>query len=141
MRRSEEGVAYTLHHMLRRRSHRLTAVLLMVLSMLFSQLALANYLCPAQAQMAAMMEMMAAGEPCDGKDPAQPALCHQHAVKAAQWSEPVKLPAVSLPAVVQVLVLPLAIDCPLASPLPVAAAEQAQPPPHPIFLSTLRLRV
>ena len=40
--------------MTRRRLHRLTTTLLVVMSLLFSQLALANYVCPAQADAAAM---------------------------------------------------------------------------------------
>ena len=50
----------------------------MVLSLLFSQLALANYLCPAVAPPQDMATMMAAGVPCEEIDKAQPALCHQH---------------------------------------------------------------
>ena len=51
--------------MRRRSSHRLTTLFLMVLSLLFSQLALANYACPGQSDAAAMATMMAAGQPVD----------------------------------------------------------------------------
>lgn len=125
----------------RRSIHRLTTTLVVVLSLLFSQLALANYVCPGQADAAAMAEMMAAGEPCEGMDQAQPVLCHQHSAGAAQSFEAVKLPAASVPMVVQVLVLPLVLEAVEAETLPAASATEARPPPDPIFLSTLRLRV
>jgi hypothetical protein len=125
----------------RRSIHRLTTTLSVVLSLLFSQLALANYVCPGQADVAAMAEMMAAGEPCEGMDQAQPVLCHQHSAGAAQSFEAVKLPAASLPMVVQVLVMPLVFQAVDAEALPAASAPEARPPPEPLFLSTLRLRV
>ena len=120
---------------------RLTTTFFVVLSLLFSQLALASYVCPSQADAGAMMAMMAAGEPCEGMDQAQPVLCHQHSVGAAQSFDAVKLPTASLPMVVQVLVLPLVLQAVESVAVPVAAAPEAQPPPDPIFLSTLRLRV
>jgi hypothetical protein len=125
----------------RRSSHRLTATLFVVLSLLFSQLALANYVCPGQADTAAMAEMMAAGEPCEGMDQAQPVLCHQHSAAAAPSFEAVKLPAASLPMVVQVLVMPLVLQAVETEAVPAASAPEARPPPDPLFLSTLRLRV
>ena len=125
----------------RRSIHRLTTTLFVVLSLLFSQLALANYVCPGQADITAMVEMMAAGEPCEGMDQAQPVLCHQHSAGAAQSFEAVKLPAASVPMVVQVLVLPLVLEAVEAEALPATSAPEARPPPNPIFLSTLRLRV
>lgn len=127
--------------MLRRPFHRLTTTFFVVLSLLFSQLALANYVCPGQADTAAMSEMMAAGEPCEGMDQAQPVLCHQHSAGTAQSFEGVKLPAASQPMVVQVLVLPLVLDEVEAAALPVSSTPEARPPPDPLFLSTLRLRV
>jgi hypothetical protein len=127
--------------MLRRPFHRLTTTFFVVLSLLFSQLALANYVCPGQADTAAMAEMMAAGEPCEGMDQAQPVLCHQHSAGAAQSFEAVKLPAASVPMVVQVLVLPLVLDEVETAALPVSSTPEARPPPDPLFLSTLRLRV
>lgn len=127
--------------MSRRLLHRLTTTFFVVLSLLFSQLALANYVCPGQADAAAMAEMMAAGEPCDGMDQVQPVLCHQHSAGAAQSFEAVKLPAASVPMVVQVLVLPLVLEAAEVEALPATSAPEARPPPDPIFLSTLRLRV
>jgi len=125
----------------RRSIHRLTTTFFVVLSLLFSQLALANYVCPGQADAAAMAEMLAAGKPCEGMDQVQPVLCHQHSAGAAQSFEAVKLPAASVPMVLQVLVLPLVLDAVEAESLPAASAPEARPPPDPVFLSTLRLRV
>ena len=127
--------------MLRRPLHRLAAALFVVMSLLFSQLAMANYTCPAAAQAAAMAGMMAAGAPCDGMDTAQPALCHQQAVSAPQSFEAVKVPVPSLPMVIQVLQLPLVLDAAEAVAIPPADTPEARPPPDPVFLSTLRLRV
>jgi hypothetical protein len=121
--------------------HRLTTTLFVVLSLLFSQLALANYVCPAQVDAAAMAGMMASGVPCEGMDPAQPALCHQHSSGSAQSFEAVKLPTASLPMVVQVLVLPLVLDAVGPETLTVSSSTETRPPPEPLFLSTLRLRV
>ena len=124
--------------MLRRRLHRSTTTFFVALSLLFSQLALAQYVCPQQADAEAMAAMMAAGTPCDGMDPQQPVLCHQHAADPGKTFETVKLPIVSLPAVVQVLELP---PVPEARAVPPTASLQARSPPDPLFLSTLRLRV
>ena len=124
--------------MLRRRLHRSTTALFVVLSLLFSQLAQAQYVCPQQADVEAMAARMEAGTPCEGMDPQQPVLCHQHAADPGKTFEAVKLPTVSLPAVVQVLELPLVPEVRVAPP---AAFSEAQPPPDPLFLSTLRLRV
>ena len=116
-----------------------------VLSLLFSQLALAAYVCPgtSAADEAAVMEM-APGEPCQGMaqaDKRQPVLCYQHCSGAPQASDAVKLPVLSLPAIVHVLVLPLVIDDAAQAHALRADHAPPQPPPEPIFLSTLRLRV
>lgn len=128
-------------HMVRRSPHRLTTTFFVVLSLLFSQLALANYVCPEQQDVSVMAEMMASGMPCEGMDMDQPALCAEHSSGAPQSFEPVKVPTVSAPMVVQVLELPLALDAAATRAVPVAATPEAQPPPDPVFLSTLRLRV
>lgn len=127
--------------MLRRRAHRMTTAIFVVLSLLFSQLALAAYVCPGQADTEAMTAMMAAGEPCIGMDQQQPALCHQHAADPGTTFEAVKLPVASLPAVVQMLELPLMLDADEVRAVPVTAMPEVRPPPDPLFLSTLRLRV
>ena len=127
--------------MYRRSTHRLTTTFFIVLSLLFSQVALANYVCPGQADAAAMAEMIAASMPCEGMDQAQPVLCHQHSAGAAQSFDAVKLPVASPPMVVQVIVLPLVLAAIEAEALPATSAPEARPPPDPLFLSTLRLRV
>ena len=127
--------------MLRRRAHRLTTSILVVLSLLFAQLALAAYVCPAEEDSAAMARMMAAGMPCDGMDPQQPVLCHEHFTTAAQTPEPAKLPTPGLAAVIQVLAVPLLLGATHAMALPAQSEPDARPPQGPLFLSTLRLRV
>lgn len=128
--------------MLRRRLHRLTTAFCVVLSLLFSQMALASYVCPGQPDAAAMAAMAEAGIPCEGMDPAQPVLCHQHSADPAKTFEAVKLPAAAQPAVVRVLVLPVVLEAEAALAVPPpASTSEAQPPPGPLFLSTLRLRV
>jgi len=127
--------------MLRRPIHRLTTTLFVAMALLFSQLALANYSCPVAAQSAAMAQMAAAGMHCDGMDQAQPALCHEHATSAPQSFEAVKLPQPSLPMVIQVLQLPVVRDAAEAVAIPPADTLEARPPPDPLFLATLRLRV
>ena len=112
-----------------------------VLSLLFSQLALASYVCPQQADVEAMAAMMEAGQPCSGMDQQQPALCHEHSADPAKTFEAVKLPVAGLPAIVQVLELPLALEATGTRAVPPMASFEAQPPPDPLFLSTLRLRV
>jgi hypothetical protein len=127
--------------MARRSAHRLTTTFFVVLSLLFSQLALASYVCPGPIDVEAMSAMMAAGEPCESMDQAQPTLCRQHSTGTVQSFEAIKLPAASQPVVVQVLELPLVLDAGEAVALPLAATPEARPPPDPLFLSTLRLRV
>ncbi|MFG6490490.1 hypothetical protein ACG04R_27745 [Roseateles sp. BYS78W] len=127
--------------MFRRTTRRLTTAFFVVLSLLFSQLALASYVCPQQADPATMAEMMAAGVPCQGMDQDQPGLCAEHSSSAAQSFEVVKVPTLALPMVVQVLELPLVLDAVEAATVPATATAEAQPPPDPLFLSTLRLRV
>lgn len=127
--------------MLRRRLLRLITASFAVLSLLFAQLALASYVCPLQADAAAMAPMMDAGGPCADMDEQQPALCHQHCAEPAKTFEAVKLPVAGLPAVIRVLELPLRLDDLLVRSLPPAATPETRPPPDPLFLSTLRLRV
>lgn len=127
--------------MLRRRPFRLSTAFVVVVSLLFAQLALAAYACPGQPDVEAMAAMAEAGMPCEGMDPDQPVLCHQHAADPGQTFETVKLPAVGQPAVAQVLERPLELEARQARAVPRAASAEAQPPPDPLFLSTLRLRV
>ena len=52
---------------------------------------------------------VAAGEPCDGMDAAQPALCHEHAASASQSVQVVKVTTPSPPMIVfpdAILLLP-----------------------------------
>lgn len=123
-------------HLLRRKT-----IVFVVLSLLVSQSALASYLCPTQSQPHAMAQTMAAGAPCEGMDEAQPALCHQHAADPGQVVQAAQVLSPSLPAVIQVLIVPVALCKNEAAAMPRACTPETQPPPDPLFLSTLRLRV
>lgn len=92
------------------RRHRLTTAFFVVLSLLFSQLALAAYVCPLEADAEAMSVTMEAGQPCEGMGTQQPALCHEHSANPAKTFEAVKLPVVGLAAVIQVLELLFVVD-------------------------------
>ena len=129
--------------MLRYRTRRFATTFVVLLSLLFSQLALANYVCPTGNDSEPAVMEMAPGVPCEGMaaDADQPVLCHQHCAGAPQSLDAVKLPAVSLPAVVQVLTVPVNLDLFDSAAQTGAAAANAHPPPEPLFLSTLRLRV
>jgi hypothetical protein len=90
----------------------------------------------------AMDDAMDPSMPCAGTDTEQPALCHAHAADAGQAFEALKLPTLSLPLVVQVIQQPAAVPgAALHHFVPAAATSEGQPPPEPLFLSTLRLRV
>jgi hypothetical protein len=136
--------------MFSRATRRLSTALVVVLSLLFSQLALANYVCPPAVPVSEPVAMeMAPGEPCEGMgmasgkamDQTHAVLCHQHCVNAPQSFDPVQVPTISLPAVVQVLVVPLLLDDGDGKSLAFVQGEPERPPPDPLFLSTLRLRV
>jgi hypothetical protein len=109
-----------------------------VVSLLFSQFALASYVCAQDALAATRMAAME--QPCEGMDADQPNLCFQFAADPSQSFEQVKVAAPSLPAVVNVIVLPSIAPLDLRNPAYGAPAE-LRPPPDPLFLSTLRLRV
>lgn len=135
--------------MLRRKAHRLTTTLFVVVALLFSQLALASYICPEPTKTFTMDA--APGEPCEGMgmaadggmvmDLEQPVLCLQHCANAPQSFDPPQVPAVNLPAIVQELVVPQLLDAGLGASAVYAEAGRTRPPPDPLFLSTLRLRV
>jgi hypothetical protein len=128
--------------MLVRRGRHFGTTLLVVVALLWSQLALAGYLCPAASPASEVAMEMAGGEPCGGMalDNGLSVLCYQHCADAPQSLDAGKLPAPTLPAVVQVLEVPppLVRDATAAH---CTAADSAPWPPEPVFLSTLRLRV
>ena len=127
-------------HAFRQRSRCKTAWFAIV-ALLFSQLALASYVCPALSSQEQMSQRMAAGMPCDGGDPTTPVLCHQHATDASQSFEMARVAVPSLPVVVQMLVLPAVVDVAIPLAVPFGERPEARPPPDPLFLQTLRLRV
>jgi hypothetical protein len=120
-----------------------------VFALLFSQLAMANYICPSQPAPTAPVAMgamvMAPGMPCQevsaASDDGQSVLCHQHCTDAPQSVDPLNVPTVSLPAVPQGFIVVLLVDAGAAESAIHAEVGQFRPPPDPIFLSTLRLRV
>jgi hypothetical protein len=123
----------------RRLSQRCLTAWLLVASLLFSQLALASYVCPSLSAQERMSERMTAGMPCDGDDTSTPVLCHQHATNASQSFEMAKVAGPSLPAPMRLLVL--------RSPRPGARRSGAvrgstgASTARSVFLQTLRLRV
>jgi len=123
----------------RRRSRRATSWIV-VAALLFSQFALASYVCPGLSAEERMSERMAAGMPCDGDDPPLPVLCHQHATDASQSFEMAKVAAPTLPMLVQMFVLPSVLDWATPLDVPFRDRPEAWPPPDPLFLQTLRLR-
>jgi hypothetical protein len=127
--------------MSRRHRLHLGTALFLVWSLLFAQLALAQYVCPRQGDAEVMSRMMADGVPCEGMDSQQPVLCHQHSADPGKTFEALKLPVASLPAILQVLELPLVLHTEVAGSVPPSANAPVRPPPDPLFLSTLRLRV
>jgi hypothetical protein len=135
--------------MFRRQARRLNTTIFVVFALLFSQLALANYVCasqPAQTALAVMSTMeMAPGMPCDemgaASDKGQSVLCQQHCTNAPQSVDHLNVTTVSLPAVLHVFVVSPLLDAGAGASAIHAEAGQFRPPPDPIFLSTLRLRV
>lgn len=120
---------------------RFAIAIFVMVSLLFSQMALASYVCPGMSAGAdAMAQAMAEGEPCEGMDTVQPVMCHQHAADASQSFEKGQPATPSFPAIVQVLVVPL---LPLSDRmgLNVQSVPEPRPPSGPLFLSTRRLRV
>ena len=125
----------------RRTLHRYLTTFLVVMSLLFSQLALASYVCPGEQDVTTMSEVMAAGEPCQGMDTVQPVLCFQHSADMSLSVEHVKLTTPSLPAIVQIVVVPLLLVSESHAVPQQARPEWQHPPPDPVFLATRRLRV
>ncbi|MFM9425732.1 hypothetical protein RCH10_002171 [Variovorax sp. GrIS 2.14] len=120
--------------------HRFAIAFFVMVSVVFSQMALASYVCPGMDNAEAMAQAMADGAPCEGMDTAQPVLCHQHAADASQSFEKAKAATPSLPAVVQVLVVPPLLLADVQG-LPLQSALEPRAPPDPVFLATRRLRV
>lgn len=78
--------------------HRLITVLFALFSLLFSQFALATYVCPLDAAKADMAAMAEAAMPCAGdmaQDTEQPGLCHAHCQSQEQSADKVQSPSPS----------------------------------------------
>lgn len=83
-----------------RRRHRLITMLFALVSLLFMQLAVASYACPATStgNVDGAMAMASAGMPCaesmsKAMDKAQPGLCHAHCQADKQTLDKHELPA------------------------------------------------
>lgn len=110
------------------RRTRLSTALIALISLLFMQLALANYVCPGAAKKIAVVAAMAeAGMPCAGAgsitmDDAQPNLCQAHCQADPQSADTYQLPSVvAIDAVLAVfppsLSVPVLLGAPLQAPL------------------------
>lgn len=87
------------------RSTRFVAAVIAVISLLFTQLALASYVCPGTTMpermtMAAADNGMSGMDHCTGMDKAQPTLCHAHT-----HADPQSLDKPDLPSVLPFLVI------------------------------------
>ena len=127
--------------MLRRHFHRCLTAIVVALAMLASPLALANYRCAGPFDAAMMAAMANTGVPCPGMDRAESALCQLDPGETMGAFQELRLPVAFLAVLMHVLELPRATEADGAEAIPVAATAEAQPPPDPLFLSTLRLRV
>jgi len=135
------GGAYTRATMFSRHLHRCLTAIVVALAMLTSPLALARHRCVGASDAAMMAAMMKAGVPCPGMDRADPARCQPGPTDTMAAFQEFRLPVAFLTVLVHVLELPPATTSDGAEAIPVAATAEAQPPPDPLFLSTLRLRV
>src|SRR5664279_5356128 len=72
---------------LRRRLPRRMTSLVVVVSLLFAQFAMARYVCPGAADVHRMIARKASGTPCDELDAKAPLMCRQHAIDASQSFE------------------------------------------------------
>ena len=119
-----------------RRSTRLVAALIAMISLLFAQLALASYVCPGMTMPAAMAtamdDSMQDMADCSGMDMQQPALCHAHDHVGQQSLDKPDVPQVAPFAAVglALLVLPLnTVTLSTASPLDNTWLARATSPP------------
>lgn len=120
------------------RSTRFIAALIALISLLFTQLAVASYVCPAtttpeRMTMAAVDNEMTGMEHCTDIDKAQPTLCHAH-----NHSDPQSLNKPDLPSVLSFLVMGpvlsvVLLDTGVASPGPITAMPSLSRATEPII--------
>jgi hypothetical protein len=107
------------------RATRLAAAVIAVFSLLFTQLALASYVCPGSVTMADMSH-------CAGMDKAQPGLCHASGHAAHQSLDKPDLPQIppfhAVGPVLTIIVPDLAAHTPPALPAAPLLARAAAPP-------------
>lgn len=126
----------------RRRVRQPLTACMAVCLLLFAQLALAGYLCPQWTPAQAQAPMVMDGDmPCEGMDASQPVLCHAHCTDDGATVVSLAAPVFPPPSPHGLLTQTLAQLLDHTERRPLAAEPVAQPPPAPLFLSTLRLRV
>ena len=127
------------------RTTRLVAALIAVISLLFTQLALASYVCPGMAMPASMTTVaVEAGsmDHCTGMDMAQPSLCHAHDHVGQQSLDKPDLPQVppfyAFGPILTVVLLDAAAP-PLADILTISFLARATAPPLAIRHCCVRI--
>ena len=111
------------------------AAVVAVISLLFTQLALASYVCPGTAPASTPMAAAAAGmagmDNCPSMDRAQPSLCHSHDKTEKQSLDKPNVPQVQpfVPAGPAVVVLFLDSPTPPPAPVDNAFLVRATAPP------------
>ncbi|MBI1889012.1 MAG: hypothetical protein HYS18_00025 [Burkholderiales bacterium] len=126
------------------RPTRFIAALIVLVSMLFSQLALASYICPslmADSHPAVQSQAHDGMSGCAGMDKQQPNLCHAHDQAGNQSLDKPDLPLVQ-PFFAATLVLSLSpIDIALTGAYPSSELPlvQAAAPPHSILHCCFRI--
>lgn len=132
--------------MTRNRRPRLITALFALICLLFMQLAVASYACPAVASKAAEVAAMAeAGMPCAGsmklnRDDAQPNLCQAHCQTGHQTADKYELPApVAIATVPADFTLPVTVPVFLGAPLQAPHLMRTTAPPVTISNCCFRL--
>lgn len=132
--------------MTRNRRPRLITALFVLVSLLFMQLAVAGYACPAVASKAAEVAAMAeAGMPCAesmklNMDDAQPNLCQAHCQNGQQTSDKYEVPApVAIATVPADFTLPVTVPVLSGAPLQAPHLMRTTAPPVAIRNCCFRL--
>lgn len=120
------------------RSTRFVAAVIAVISLLFTQFAMASYVCPgattpALMTMAAADNGMAAMDHCSGVDKAQPTLCHAHNHSDPQSLNKPDLPSVPPLIMIGPVLTVILLDVGVASPGPITAMPSLSRATEPII--------
>jgi hypothetical protein len=120
------------------RSTRFVAAVIAVISLLFTQFAMASYVCPgattpALMTMAAADNGMADMDHCSGVDKAQPTLCHAHNHSDPQSLNKPDLPSVPPLIMIGPVLTVILLDVGVASPGPITAMPSLSRATEPII--------